>query len=362
MVVRQLGGHVIYRLDLGPALIEVPILRLSDRPRLRFGDIDGDGAADLFAFGESVALARADGHGGFGPQTHVWTAPNHGEPMQLRLGLLDDLDHDGDLEFVGALGPYGRLFTADVSLAGLSGTVDLGVFVEDSLFRLFPVDLDHDGRRDLLALEFGELFFGSLMRGRDDGGFAELEPLALADDFEVLQAALHDMDGDGKIDIVAVVRSPEHRPHIRVYPGIGDGTFSPGRRWADVFPTNSSTPLILGDFDRDTRVELVINNGSGDLVWVRDGLVRRLLDNTSAYASADLDRDGHPELLATVAAADRTRLYVGRSRSDGSFGFSEHDIDTTGVWEIHTADIDGDGALDIILADSLGATIVRRLP
>nr|WP_276599032.1 VCBS repeat-containing protein [Nannocystis sp. SCPEA4] len=352
------------RLELGPALLEHEHLRLADRERLRFADIDADGAADLLMFGNDIAVARADGSGSFGPLSVI--RPEG--PRRIDNGVLADLAGNGAPLFAWSEFQVG-ISVADVAFDGLRGARNLPP-IDFRPSDLRAADVDGDGLLDLLALNatsYASSFLeGALFRGRGDGEFAD--PVALElDKVGVSEVALYDMNRDGRLDLVFVARPQPDPSEVRVSFGAGDGTFAPGQRWGSFrSPLPLENPLVPGDFDRDGRVELVFANYQNDLLWVRGDesnsprVVRR---GIAAYASADLDRDGHPELLAAGnASGDRTLLHIGRSRSDGSFGFTTHAIATAGVSEIQTADVDGDGELDIILVDDLGAAIVRRVP
>ncbi|WP_434421026.1 FG-GAP-like repeat-containing protein [Nannocystis pusilla] len=175
------------------------------------------------------------------------------------------------------------------------------------------------------------------------------------------------MDRDGRVDlIVSGIDIGGGDGGIFVLPGQGDGSFGSPRRWSHVSThIFDPPPLRFADLDRDGAVELITGDIRGSLLWVPDGGLapRVLLEDVDAYEIADLDRDGRPELLAAAPAPyspASTRLHLGRSRSDGSFGFEHHDLNVAGVRQIHVANVDGDGELDIVLVDGRGATILRR--
>ncbi|PCC71203.1 Repeat domain-containing protein [Nannocystis exedens] len=353
-------------LGIGPSLVEAEQRRLSAAPRLRFGDLDGDGAADLLAFGETLAVAPADGRGGFGPLTQLWAAPPDNRSYVID-GLL--LAGDDGARFVWTSGrdglPTDYVQVADLSLAGLAQTSNLNGFLGRSFFN-FAVDLDGDGNRDIVVFDVTYRPQGFWSRGRVDGGFEDFVPLGFDEKSSVDRIGFHDIDRDGHLDIAVAYNDYPVSTGVRVFPGVGDGTFGPAFDWNGVRPALwHHAPLVFGDFDRDGRVELVMHDGVGTLTWARGGEfrgVRELLTGVVAYTAADLDRDGYPELLAAGSAVGGVTLRLGRSRSDGSFGFTEHFIADVGVRELAVADVDGDGELDVVLVDEFGAAIVRRAP
>ncbi|MDC0673774.1 FG-GAP repeat domain-containing protein [Nannocystis radixulma] len=358
--IRNMAGIAVMQVDFGLVLLEHERLRLGYREQLGFADIDADGAADMLAFGENISLARADGSGGFETLTHLWRPS---ASPQIFHGVFADLDGDGAPQFAGTTLLSNDILVAGVALDGLLEPRELPTNASP-ISHLFARDVDRDGLVDLLVFDTAFRFHGELLRGRGHGEFAEPVQLVL-ENTAVRNLAVHDMDRDGVLDIVALRLDPAPG-EIMVAFGVGDGTFGPTRRWSTSAPILlNETPLVPGDFDRDGHVEIVLAY-QNDLLWIRGGessSARVVRQGIAAYTSADLDRDGHPELLAAGnASGDRTLLHVGRSRSDGSFGFTTHAIATAGVREIQTADIDGDGELDIILVDDLGAAIVRRVP
>ncbi|WAS94169.1 FG-GAP repeat domain-containing protein [Nannocystis punicea] len=352
-------------LDIGPSLVEVEQRRLSAEPRLRFGDLDGDGAADLLAFGETLAVARADGRGGFGPLTQLWAEPD--DRSRIIDGLL--LAGDDGARFVWTTRrdrtSPDYVQVADLSLAGLAQASQIDDFLGRAAFS-FAVDLDGDGHRDLVVFDVTYGVQGSWSRGRADGGFEDFAAFELDDDHSVDRIGIHDMDRDGHLDIAVTYNDYPGGGGVRVFPGAGDGAFGPAFDWSGWRPSLwHYAPLVLGDFDRDGRVDLVTHDVFGRLTWTRGDdarSARELLTGVLAYTAADLDRDGYPELLAAGTTSGGVTLRVGRSRSDGSFGFTEHFIAGVGARELAVADVDGDGELDVILVDEFGAAIVRRLP
>jgi len=368
LVLRSFDEFAAVDLALGSVLLEAEHSRLMPRPSLRFGDLDGDGAADLLAFGESVAVARAEGHGSFGPLSQILQLYTPSYEAAIVEGLLFEHADGAGPRFVWNTRRYnspGDLFYAsDLNLAGLGQPAAIdGAF--SVYLQMYAADVDGDDARDVLVLDTNFALEGYLSRGREDGGFEAFTHFVLDEQRSFNRVGLHDMNRDGHVDIV-VSFSAITTAGVLVYPGVGDGTFGVGEPWSDWYANFFDRGrLVLGDFDRDGRVELISHDAAGTLHWIRGGAsrgVRHLLGGVDAYDALDLDRDGYPELVAAGNDSGSARLHVGRSRSDGSFGFTDYLVPTTDVREVDAADVDGDGELDIILVDDLGATIVRRRP
>lgn len=373
LVLRDSERTVAARVELGPALLADEMMRLAARPDLRFGDVDGDGAADLIALGNTLAIARADGEGGFGPLSHFWDTGKPGNPRVLSDVHLLQADDDGRPRVAwtsrASGSRVGELSVAALGLDGLHEKMRLGLIFA-ARAHVFPADVDRDGVRDILVLDTSFRLTGQLFRGRGDGGFVEDDYFSFEPDLRGERVDVYDVDRDGRLDVVATFlggHAADAPGGVYLFPGRGDGTFAPGQRWSELFRgvlDFGAPPLVFGDFDRDGQVELVIDDGWGELLWVRGAQdVRVLFSRVGAFTAADLDRDGHLELLVAqprAYAGDDTTLHVSRSRSEGGLGFAAYTVPTTGVRDIQVADVDGDGELDIALADEQGATIVRR--
>ena len=357
-------------LTLGPSLIEAERARLFADPTLRFADIDGDGTGDLVTLGAGPGVALADGQGGFHPVSHAPLAPAPGTLRRISEAALNDFDRDGvdDLVWLerDVRSPVFNLVSATLSAAGVERWQASDLLWGESP-GLFPGDLDGDGALDLVVIDAGYGLNVHVLRGLGDGRFDPPVMLDLAiEGHGYNRRGLHDVNRDGHLDLLggytALVEGG-----VLMFPGVGDGSFGAAEKWSDVQSGIwDSERLVFGDFDRDGRVELVMTNYQGALLWAHGGDdpdVRRVLDRVDVIATADLDRDGHPELLAAGNSGDgTTALHVGRGRSDGSFGFTRFDVATTGVRAIEAADIDGDHDLDIALVSRFGATIVRQQP
>jgi hypothetical protein len=143
------------------------------------------------------------------------------------------------------------------------------------------VDLDGDGRRDLLTGTWA--FEILLFRGLANGKFAAGEALKTGEN-KVLNVAYGvvvsaaDWDGDGDLDLVAG-GSPEHPVVGEVFLIRNEGTpreykfakpeaiFAEGNRIE--VPNRSAAPCVA-DWDADGRLDLIIGCGDGSVRWYRN--------------------------------------------------------------------------------------------
>lgn len=355
------------------ALLRGPVQRMHENVLLTdraLVDLDGDGRLDLVwrgAWPGSVITRLGLDGGGFGavtvspvPQSgnSNWTGYDHG-----------DLNGDGLLDLV-AVGP--RVTSALDRMAILLGVGD-GSFVHvgtldvcsatTSVRQVHLADLDADGFDDaLVGCAVGNEL--QLHRGLGDGSFAP--PDTVPTGIFTSSVATLDADGDGALDVV-IGSNKDGIPNLAVFLGSGSGTFGPPH----VTATGPGIDqLVVADADGDGLDDVVLLDEQGTDLRVYDnsqllgGGVPLLvpLDGGCAeplqLAVLDEDDDGRPDLI--VACGDQPgslsakRIDVHAGLSGGGFA-APLSQPIPRALEMDWADINADGDLD--LATGYGAAI-----
>ncbi len=263
------------------------------------GDFDGDKLND-------VAIADVTGmlHIGYNQVLSVeWSSIGTGIPIHAPLTCAD-LDQDGDSELICG-SERGIIFIIDGVDRNIVGTIDinealnraLGTFYEDNQIR-HPIGVAHlneDTRLDLIA---------STVQGRIiaiDGASRErlwhdvlTNELSLNTD-RSFPFAVGDLDGNGRLDVVAAAEGGE----VRAYVGSGQDQGAVFL-WAAAPETPSAiNGFMVGDINKDAAADIVFNNTDG-ILWVLDGKTGTNLTNmeqgspvqTSMPLAADLQDDG----------------------------------------------------------------------
>jgi len=169
-------------------------------------------------------------------------------------------------------------------------------------------------------------------------------------------AAIGDLNGDGKMDVV--VTNDEVNGTIAVLLGNGDGTLQPAVTYpAGAFPEF----IVLADFNHDGLLDVAVTNraigtpgqvtiflGKGDGTFQEPVAYGPFADAFS-IAVADMNGDGNLDIVVGDVSAGSLLLGNG----DGTFRLGQP-IGGQDAVAFAVADFNGDGKLDLVCANNLG--------
>jgi hypothetical protein len=351
-------------------------------PTLAIADVNGDGALDIVLTGSSsappdrrLAVLLGDGRGGFGT------------PLVMQLSMfvlgfaLGDVDGDGVLDAVLAGaddydGPWGLRVLhgkGDGSFA-LGATLPAGPWLAAAPQHLVALaDVDGDGTLDLVTpgpqptdmVSSGPDPTIEVRRGTGHGTFGPAEAYAVAAHADAIAAA--DLDLDGRPDLVVVGWSRGRVASILF--NQGDGTFGPPVDLPDIdLPTDVKVSDVDGDGLPDILVtgggyqfttdRVAIHRGQGNRTFAPPlGLVQDGGDFDFWIEVGDLNGDGHLDVV--VASGKGFVVFAGKS--DGTFGAGAVQPMQGGTLSLVAADVDGDGAPELVVAGN-STTILHSCP
>jgi len=206
-------------------------------------------------------------------------------------------------------------------------------------------DFDNDGDLDLAVLAYSLL---AILMNDGSGNFSQTSSLNLGNDLVALYA--EDFDNDGDLDLAAFFYAAGQ---IRFYTNDGNGNFVQGQVFTAGFNFEN---FAFADFDCDGYLDILVDGQSGSLsIFKNDGswafyLFSNLAIIVRSFTVGDFDNDGDWDVAATSHFPYHS-VHILENDGNGNLGFlslagvSEYEPD-----KINTCDINGDGALDLIVA------------
>jgi hypothetical protein len=366
-------------------------------------DVNGDGHPDaILVRGDLGYVLLNDGQGQFLHQPNYQVGPP-GSGLGSSFGVdngqiltLADLNGDGKLDIVTALQGAGTDSSLTVQLGNGDGTFrpasDIPLENSSSVIQVSSfllADVYGNGKLDVVTETFLPNNLGiSILPSNGDGTFATrtdlgIDILGLS---QVTPLAVGDVNGDGHPDIItqAIIGIFPASAGMLVLYGHADGsfTFNPQAPFltgvtnninvngtfgsltlADV-NGNGIVDLVFLDVKNGTEVESVVlgdpNLGATDFTPTRIDLP--VPPGSRVLRVADLNNDGRLDLVAPQDLFDVDgsplgfRIAVSLGRGDGTFEVpinSDFLDPSSGLaFGLVLGDVDGDGSVDVVLANS----------
>lgn len=258
-----------------------------------------------------------------------------------------DFNNDGNLDIIGSYSDYagGHVYIKLGNGDGSFGTETEIATTYVANGNALTADVNSDGNLDLVLGGTGNELYTIL--GNIDGTFkAPITALTVAggNGSTLANGTLVDVDGDNILDLVGSNYSGSYsygdQGSLSVYIGNNDGTFGAGTTYNFIGLATGQGQIKVGDFDEDGYKDILIGTSTGNGAGV-DVPLQILYANTDGSFNAattlisagsenvydittvriaDLDNDGHLDIVAGVAGNSVRGVHVLLGNGDRTFG------------------------------------------
>lgn len=212
-------------------------------------------------------------------------------------------------------------------------------------------DITGDGKIDMVQADAsGNLH---IFQGNGSTGMSEIGSISSAGVTGTVK--IGDYDNDGNLDLFAITNTK-----VSIYKGYGDGTFAFTDQFTPV--ATNIADLDVGDFDHDGQTDFVVsgkNNSQiegwrskGDGSFEDVGGLTGPGGDFNKIKLIDIDQDGYLDVISSAASAGKIQISLGDGVTFTSY--TSYTSTSGSISAIAVGDIDGNGRLDIISGTSTG--------
>ncbi|MEO8096779.1 MAG: FG-GAP-like repeat-containing protein [Acidobacteriota bacterium] len=331
-------------------LLGAPVFKAGQLPSgIAAGDFNGDGRVDLAitsSGSKDITILTGIGAGQF--QVGSPVAITGATPTSL---VAAKLDGDNNFDLAVTDGPGNKVFVL-ISRGDGTFVPGVGYTVGGNPVSVAAGDLNGDGKSDLVVASSGNPAGINVLLNNGTGGFQPSQSIITG--VTPTSVAIADVNKDGKSDIVGA----NPATGVLVLLGSGSGTFQPAVTYAADFPVFVAT----GDMNGDGSVDIVVagpagldvpftgvllNNGNGTFGAIDRGYISF---RPSALVVADLNGDGKLDVAVAECCGEANVAFLLNSGT-GSVVNETYIRGGNSHVALVAADLNGDQRADLVVGD-----------
>lgn len=313
-------------------------------------DVNGDGHLDLISANNTSDNLSVLHNNGRGSMTLSLTLPAGDGPQIV---IAADINGDGRADLISANGNTNTLSVwIGTGTGGFtpSATLTVGLYP----FPVLATDVNGDGSLDLVSGNFGAATL-SVLTNYNNGTFALASTPAVGNGPHGIAAA--DFNGDGSTDLASVANFVDS---LYVSTNYGNGTFATATNialgagsyplWVIAPDVNADgyPDLVTADFGLH-RLSVLTNNGAGGFALASSPMVAMGSPYPHSIATADVNGDGRIDLIC--ANQGSSSISIVTNGSNGRFVLAATAPVGVGASCVVAADLNGDGTSEFITAN-----------
>jgi FG-GAP-like repeat/FG-GAP repeat len=309
----------------------------------------------------TVAIGRGNGNGTFQTASMLTT---DAEPVSIASA---DFDHSGgpDIAVANSASSDVSIFLANSTCTGFAPAVNYSLGAGATPVAIAAADFNGDGYTDLAVANLGAETI-SILLNNGDGSFTLGPTVSLG--FAPNFVAVGDFNNDKKMDLAV---TSQFSNSVAVFLGNGDGTFTlKSTNCTGPVPCKAvSSSVVVADFNGDGKMDLAVtaydDSSVSILLGKGDGTFGKAVNypvgTTPLFvATAPIQGNaGQQDLLVANAGQDSISVLLNNQNRTGTFKSSTaHRYSAgSGPSSIGIADLNGDGKLDMVIANQGGSDV-----